>query len=58
VADQLTVPEALDEPNAVGNTAAADDGQHVGGGQDLVITAAEPDCAPQRVRDFIDRLVE
>src|SRR3954468_22861157 len=49
-ADQLAVSELLDEPDVVRNTAAADDVQHVGGGQDFVVAAAEPDCASQRVR--------
>ena len=39
--DQLTVSEALDKLDAVGHTAAANDVQHVGGGQDFVITAAD-----------------
>jgi hypothetical protein len=45
VTDQLTVSEALDEPDGVRHASWADDVEHVGGGQDLVITAAEPDRA-------------
>jgi len=49
VTDQLTVSKALDELDGVGNTAATNDVEHVGGGQDFVITAAEPDRAHERV---------
>jgi hypothetical protein len=49
VADQLTVSEPLDQRDRVGNAAAADDVEDVGGGQDLVITTAEPGRAGQPV---------